>query len=104
MFKWFLLLFYLLSSGLMAQEGNLLQLKIDGIPPSTLIKYQKQFEDSLSVYKEVSDVLNQLQFKGYFYADTESGGWEEGTFAIRLASGESFRLLALVAIKLMIKI
>ncbi|RRN76889.1 hypothetical protein EIM50_22380, partial [Pseudoxanthomonas sp. SGD-10] len=95
MFKWFLLLFYLLSSGLMAQEGNLLQLKIDGIPPSTLIKYQKQFEDSLSVYKEVSDVLNQLQFKGYFYADTESGGWEEGTFAIRLVTGESFRLLAL---------
>ncbi len=95
MFKWFFLLLYFFSLHLMAQEEKPWQLKINNLPAKNAIPYQNRFQDSLAVHQELTKVLSQLRFKGYFYADIENAEWADKLLEINLAIGEPLKVLAL---------
>lgn len=85
----------LLGLQVRSQTDSLWQLKINGLPPQTKVNYRTALLDSSTVQQEINNVLNQLQFEGYFYAEIEKQTIENKETTVKLVPNQPMKWLFL---------
>lgn len=73
-------------------QKNTYHLQITPSSPSEKLdfSFQTEFSDSLKVYQEADNLLNQLKQSGYWMASYDSVLWEKNTLSIKCFQGQRF--------------